>query len=354
DLDEDDTESVKVDKSNATETPLKKDQSSLPESDKTAAATDIDIDRDRDSWRNEAPATDTSNHQNVDSDLGLERISSLPLTPASARSRWESPAANMVTREPSLEAKVVIPERAIAGKFLTVSVLTSDNQPERAVELSFNGATLTTDNNGQAMFMVPEDAIPGKTLHVSLAARPELSPGVIDVLQPLVLSNQEKAPSLDKASRMVTSSKVLILDGHDFEGLSRHNKVQIDTLTEARVVAASPVQLRVALPDDLSAGTHKVTIDNNGAKSNAGSFEYIKAEIATEEKKKDINKIIVTVKGTQNPVHVRLINRTPDVIKISKGDNLIVTTSGGSNNTYSIGVKRLKKGDYKVDARIEM
>ncbi|MBK9142248.1 MAG: hypothetical protein IPM23_07125 [Candidatus Melainabacteria bacterium] len=287
----------------------------------------------------------------------LTRISSLPLSPASARSRWESPAPSMITREPSLDARVLLPERAIAGKFLTVAVLTRSNEPERAVELSFNGATMTTDNAGQAMFMVPEDATPGRTLNVSLSARPELNPGVIDVLQPLTLSSgseSSKRPSIDSTSPMATSSRVLVVNGHDFEGLAGQNRVLVDGDSEAKVVAASPVQLRIALPEDLAAGSHTVLVESQGTRSNSARFEYIKAEVTAEEKKKEISRFIVTVKGTQSPVHVRVINRTPDVVKLSKGDSIIVTTSGGSHNHYSLGAKRLKKGEYKIEANIEM
>ncbi|MGD9680449.1 MAG: hypothetical protein AB7W16_04630 [Candidatus Obscuribacterales bacterium] len=285
----------------------------------------------------------------------LTRISSLPLTPASARSRWESPAPSTITREPSLDARVLLPERAIAGKFLTVAVLTRSNEPERAVELSFNGATMTTDNAGQAMFMVPEDATPGRTLNVSLSARPELNPGVIDVLQPLILSSTaDKHPSIDSTSRLATSSKVLVVNGHDFEGMARKNRVLVDSDSEAQVVAASPVELRISLPDDLAAGSHTIAVESQGARSNNARFEYIKAEVTAEEKKKEISRFVVTVKGTQNPVHVRVINRTPDVVKLSKGDSVIITTSGGSHNHYSLGAKRLKKGDYKIEAHIEM
>ena len=71
-------------------------------------------------------------------------------------------------------------------------------------------------------------------------------------------------------------------------------------------------------------------------------------------KKKGDGDLIVKVEGTSKPVHVRLTNKTPEIIKISKGDELIVTTSGGTENTSRIEIKRLQKGDYRVDARIEM
>mgnify|MGYP001446221202 CR=1 FL=1 len=85
-------------------------------------------------------------------------------------------------------------------------------------------------------------------------------------------------------------------------------------------------------------------------------FEFVKAAVieGKKAKKKGDGDLIVKVEGTSKPVHVRLTNKTPEIIKISKGDELIVTTSGGTENTSRIEIKRLQKGDYRVDARIEM
>lgn len=278
-------------------------------------------------------------------------------SPATASSReWESPAVSYIMKQPSLGANLIYPERAIAGKFLTVAVLDKYGNPEPSVELSFNGATISTDAKGQAMFMVPEDATPGRTLHVSLAARPELSPGVIDVLQPLFSSTEANAPTIDNASKLVPNTKVLVIDGHDFMGMAGKNRVMIDNASEAQVVASSPVQLKLKMPESLKPGSHKANIANSILRSNPVVFEFVKAAVieGKKAKKKGDGDLIVKVEGTSKPVHVRLTNKTPEIIKISKGDELIVTTSGGTENTSRIEIKRLQKGDYRVDARIEM
>ncbi|MEZ4488509.1 MAG: hypothetical protein R3F51_13040 [Cyanobacteriota/Melainabacteria group bacterium] len=286
-----------------------------------------------------------------------EKETSSSPSPATASSRqWESPAVSYIMKQPSLGANLIYPERAIAGKFLTVAVLDKYGNPEPSVELSFNGATISTDAKGQAMFMVPEDATPGRTLHVSLAARPELSPGVIDVLQPLFSSTEANAPTIDNASKLVPNTKVLVIDGHDFMGMAGKNRVMIDNSSEAQVVASSPVQLKLKMPESLKPGSHKANIANSILRSNPVVFEFVKAAVieGKKAKKKGDGDLIVKVEGTSKPVHVRLTNKTPEIIKISKGDELIVTTSGGTENTSRIEIKRLQKGDYRVDARIEM
>jgi len=293
-------------------------------------------------------------------EVTLTRISMASPAPASAASfsrAWESPAVNAAPHSPSLDASLLAPERAIAGQFLTVSVIAKDRQPEGAIELSFNGATLSTDPRGQVMYMIPEDQPPGHTLHIAISDRPELNPRVVDILQPLDDTIGSKAPRIDRVSQMVAADGVLVIDGHDFEGLAERNRIVVDNEHDCKVIAASPVQLRVTMPAKITPGTHNVTLNNNALRSTPAKFDFVKAEIAQEDLRKTkgvLNRIVVRVQGTKNPVPVRVVNKTPDVIKVTKGDNLLVTTSGGADNSYILSVKQLKKGDYKVETSIEI
>jgi len=247
-------------------------------------------------------------------------------------------------KRPGLDAIIVMPDRAIAGETLTVAVLENKNQPEHAIELNFNGAPLPTDSNGQAQYHVPEDAAPGKTLLLSVTGRPELR--CIDVIQPLAAPDSTR-PRIDNISKLVVAGSVVTINGHNFSGVAADNKVTIDD-RDAEVVAASPLQLKVALPDNLIPGTHSVGI--KGDRDNHDSFDYVATEVKLEGKR---GQLIVKVSGTVRPVHVRLTNRTPDLIQIDQGDNVLVTTSGGQSNTCSVTVRQVKK-DFRVDAEIEI
>ncbi|HMP50861.1 MAG TPA: hypothetical protein PKD05_04840, partial [Candidatus Melainabacteria bacterium] len=68
-----------------------------------------------------------------------------PATASSTGREWESPAVSYIMKQPSLGANLIYPDRAIAGNFLTVAVLDKYGNPEASVELSFNGATISTD-----------------------------------------------------------------------------------------------------------------------------------------------------------------------------------------------------------------
>src|SRR5262249_16204180 len=134
----------------------------------------------------------------------------------SAQSGWDSPAPAPAANMPSAGAQLVVPERAIAGQFLTSAVLNPRHAGENAIELSFNGATLATGQDGKALYMVPEDALPGPTLHVSLVARPESAPIPIHILQPLATPQGQQIPRIDRVSVLVPGGGALPIARHHF------------------------------------------------------------------------------------------------------------------------------------------
>ncbi len=274
----------------------------------------------------------------------------------SNQSVWESPAGTPQSRQASLTATIVAPEKAVAGQFLTTSIIDKDKNGEASVELSFNGAALATDKHGQALYMVPEDAIPGRSLNVSLASRPELATNTVEILQPLMTSYEPQIPKIDKITPTITAHSFLVIEGHNFDGNAEHNRILIDGFHEARVISASPVQLKAMLPAQVKPGSHSLCVGNAGMRSNSATCDVIAAEVQQDPKeagRDNLSKLIVKVLGTNNRVNVRLTNNTPDVLRISRGNETSVTTSGGVNNSAVVGVQRLKKGAYNVEASIE-
>ncbi len=269
---------------------------------------------------------------------------------------WDSPGLPANVKEPSSGSHMVLPGRAIAGQHITASVIDTNHNGESGVELGFNGVNLATDAHGQVTFMVPEDAVPGNSLAVSMVGKSQAKPSQIEVLQPLTTSSQQEVPSIERASNMVSSNGTIVIDGHNFDGIADHNKVMIDENTECKVTAASPVQLRATVPASLSPGVHFATVRLKEAKSNPGRFNLVNAEVRPDPREADReqeSKLVVKILGTTDRVQVHLTNETPDVIKISKGNDLRLTTSGGDDNSITVPVQRLRKGSYRVDAVIE-
>ncbi|MCC7532177.1 MAG: IPT/TIG domain-containing protein [Candidatus Melainabacteria bacterium] len=277
-------------------------------------------------------------------------------SPPTNQSVWESPAGTPQSRQASLTATIVAPEKAVAGQFLTTAIIDKDKNGEPSVELSFNGAALATDSRGQALYMVPEDATPGRSLNISLGSRPELATNIVDILQPLTTSYEPQAPKIDRVSSMISPKSILVIEGHNFDGNASHNRILIDGLHEARIIAASPVQLKAMLPSGIGPGSHSLCVGNAGMRSNSATCDVIAAEVQQDPKelgRDNLSKLVIKVLGTNNRVNVRLTNNTPDVLRISRGNEMLVTTPGGSNNSVVVGVQRLKKGAYNVEAVIE-
>jgi hypothetical protein len=173
---------------------------------------------------------------------------------------------------PSMDAFLIAPERALAGQSITVFVMDGKHNGEASVELSFNGKTAVTDMNGQHTFLVPEDAIPGHSLNVTLAARPENFPTTVEIFQPLTTTAEKQPPKIERVVSTSSHLNTIVVDGHNFDGLAGNDKVNVDGQFQGRILAASPVQLRINLPINLQAGEHTLFVTCQGMTSNSVNF----------------------------------------------------------------------------------
>lgn len=271
------------------------------------------------------------------------------------RSSWDSPAAPAADRAPSLNSSLIYPARAVAGQYITVAVINEKNQGDQYVGLSFNGAQISTGENGKVVFQIPEDAPPGYSLSLSMTQRPDIAASAIEVLQPLATPSSPQLPNLESVSPVVGGHGYLTIGGHNFDGIAERNRVIIDGTYDANVVVSSPVQLKAQLPPGIPPGQHSVCVATAGLRSNPGQFDLVTVDLAPsgpDTPKNDLRKLMVKVQGTQNKVRVKLVNQSRDVIKMLKGDELVVVTSGGAANQVIVPVQRLRWGNYKIDAEI--
>jgi hypothetical protein len=314
------------------------------------------------SWLPPDTLAQPSSEEKKIASIGNTSAATPPATPTTdttskpVSSGWESPAANVVTKCPSNSATLHIPGKAIAGQFLTASVMDANHNGEAAVELSFNGASLLTDNHGQAVFLVPEDATPGRSLAIGLAMRPEVKPGMVDIFQPLMVSSSQETPKIDQMSAIASPGGPALINGHNFDGLAEHNRVLIDNAHECKILAASAVQMKFMIPDNVQPGVHTITVTANGLKSNSVNFDAVGVEVRGDprEAARDLmTKLIVRITGTDNKVSVHFKNNSPDVIKLVKGNEFALTSPGGVNNSFVLAAQRLKKGTYRLDAFVE-
>lgn len=174
----------------------------------------------------------------------------------------------------------------------------------------------------------------------------------MEVLQPLMVPATQQVPRIDKANPMVAAGEVLTIDGHSFDGVGDNNRVIVDGAGDAKVLAASPVQLKVELPRGIAAGRHSISISTAGLRSNPMFVDVVSVRIDTLGKD-DLKRIKVCVLGTQNKVMLKLTNRSPEVVRLAKGDEQFVTTAGGTDNYAMVTAQRVGKGAVNINARVE-
>ncbi|MBY0549916.1 MAG: IPT/TIG domain-containing protein [Candidatus Obscuribacterales bacterium] len=286
---------------------------------------------------------------------------STPTQPETARSSgrgpWESPTPAVASRPASSAATILYPSKALAGQFLTVSIVGAGVTPEPFVDVNFNGANVPTNDAGKVVYQVPEDATPGYSLHLGIASRPADAPGAVNILQPLTTPSGPLVPKVDGLSPVVSARGYMMIEGHSFDGIAERNRVIVDGTNDAVVLASSPVQIVAKVPSNLAPGTHTVSVSTAGLRSNPGQFEFVSVEvnpIGPDSPRNDLRKLGVRVLGTQNKVRLKLTNQTRDVIKLVRGDEVIVVTSGGVNNAATVQAQRLRSGNYQIDTEILM
>jgi hypothetical protein len=303
-----------------------------------------------------------------DEQLHVGMPSARPETQERLASGWGSapisnnPTSNSViptaasANQPSADARLFLPDRAIAGKAMTVTVINAKNQGEGDVEVGFNGATVATDNLGRAEFIVPDDATPGRSLSVVLAARPEILPSRIDVLQPLLISPDQQSPRIEAWPSAATPGQLFVINGHSFDGIPGHSRVVLDDFSELPILAVSPVQVKAHISQDIPPGPHNIRVESNGIQSQKAGFNVVTVEVKPEGKDfthENSNKVRIRVLGTEDKVSLHVTNETPEFVFISRGNDFHMTSPGGAPNDVVLPLERLKRGAFKISAKVE-
>jgi hypothetical protein len=280
-----------------------------------------------------------------------------PSSAANSGAEWDKLGHDQVFKAPSAGALLVVPQHAIPGQPVTVSVVNADNVAEPSVEVSFDGHSSSTDQFGRVQYTVPEDAVPGSPIEVAMPHRPDLAQATIDIVQPLDVSAQSRGEaSVEKVTQTVGSNRIVLVNGHNFDGNGEHDVISIDNIFEAKVLAASPLQLRVLLPDDIKPGQHGLSLNLNDKNTKSVPFYFVDAQVIAETDGTGRDRLIrlyIKVLGSSEKVRLHVVNETPETVRLIKGDEQQVVTPGNANNAVVVVAQRLRAGNFKVSAKVE-
>jgi len=303
-----------------------------------------------------------NNSNNNNNGQGKTNGNSKPVVIASSNTTGGNTAAASISMAPryhmpSPSSLLLMPEKALAGQYVTVALLDRSRAPEGNVELSFNGSLFVTDSSGQAVYQIPDDLTPGRSLNIALSSRPDEVPAAIEVLQPLNVTTG-LPPRLDRMTPLAIKGSIMTIEGHNFDGIAHNNSVIVDGSLDGHIVSASPFQLKLLLPSGLRPGPHSLCVSTDGMRSNLGGFDFADTVVAVEGKDNGKEncpvKLVVKVIGTTAKMNVKIINQTPDVIRLNRGAEMTITSSGGFDNSIQLPAVRGKKGVFQIDTQIEI
>jgi hypothetical protein len=264
---------------------------------------------------------------------------------------------------------IVLPSKIVAGESATLAVLDAEGRlvPHAAVAIAGRSDKIATDDTGRAMFSAPTQAGTG-VLTASL-------PGGGDFTATLVLPPTAAPQATSEGTRkeaahaasMIFPRRIALGDHFRLAGTGFSGDANLDHIflgnQEALVLAASSIDLEV-LPDartplghtqlivqimGLRLATEPITvvsIEITGPFTGAGKPEG--AALAAREK----GKVVVEVNGTSGRVNVEVRNLSPDVVRLSRANDVTIATSGGIPNVAEVPITAVKTGDYSLTARL--
>ncbi len=162
------------------------------------------------------------------------------------------------------------------------------------------------------------------------------------------------SPRVHDPPRYIQTGSRLELDGERF-GDPTDTSVLLGG-QELDIVESSPSRIVVEIPRDVpSLGESTLIITTLEGSTGPLPVEVVRLELEGAGKRLRRGEeatVQVRVRGTRDPVAVRLQNLTPELVRLAGGDDLVVETSGGRRNTATITLTGKSPGRYVLDGRL--
>jgi hypothetical protein len=257
-------------------------------------------------------------------------------------------AAREVSPQPQADltkwtVTIVLPSRVVAGSPATLAVLGVDGKLASDVAVEIGGAErVTTDASGRASFVVPAaNVLIAKASGSSAAA-------LVDANLP------ENSKYEIWAAPIASTREPFVICGSRFRSEADTNHVRLNG-EPALVLAASPECLSVMANSKAVPGPAQISVQTPSGQWTAQTTlvalapEFPKPALLPGQK----GRLMVRVRGSEQPLRIRVESQTPGVLRFLKGDLQELLTSGGADNCAAIEVAAIRSGDFSFDARLE-
>lgn len=249
----------------------------------------------------------------------------------------------------SSSQKIILPMELIAGQPATLAVLDSNGRVAAGVRLVLSsGEVVTTDESGRAHFLAPPDAGVMFARIVGSEIR-----GAVDALP--WNADAPAGLQITAVSKLASLQNRIVIRGSGFQGDADRNRVSLNG-RRVLVLASSPKELILAPLANFSAGTAALTVGQRAAQT---SSEVTLVQIVSSnsghqqiQRGKKV-KVLLSVRGTSEPVQLEVLNLTPQIVQFPHGDEMRVRTSGGSDNSATVEMKGKSAGAFSYSASLE-
>jgi hypothetical protein len=251
---------------------------------------------------------------------------------------------------------IVCPSVLLAGRPATVSIV-HQGKPASGVTVETDGGAATTDGSGRCTVNVPGEA---KAFNIKL----QRSDSTVVVKPTVSPAPATSGLSVTEVFDSIQPNHYVTIFGAGFSGTPDGNVVEFtqakpdspkeSVTVKGSVIACSPNQLVVSVPE-LATGKTTLTVKAEGAQTEPReldvvnvSFHLPKATLAKGSREK----MDVIVEGTDKATVVRIINRTPQIVKLLPSADFCISTSGGKRNKAVFPILVQEDGEYDVQASL--
>jgi hypothetical protein len=262
-------------------------------------------------------------------------------------------SAESVVRVPQ---QIILPPKVVAGVAATLAVVDASGLlvPKVTVELS-GGQRVITDATGRATFNAPRNF----GMMVAQLAAPSITAYSFVLAPPAAGASASASASTASVRilsypRFISKSDKFTVEGTGFRGDPDTNRVFLGE-QQCFVLASSPASLVVFPGAHAAAGATSLSVTIAGKGSVSIPVSVVELDLgdsAAGANAGDHENLAVRVRGTQNPMTLQIVNKSPDIVQFSQGPVQQVETSGGENNLAQVMMRGVKEGDYVVAAHL--
>ena len=257
--------------------------------------------------------------------------------------------SSYVSTTPANGSRILLTGTVVEGQQATLSVVDPSGVTLEGVVVDINDERYVSDENGRVVFVAA--GIAG-TVVAALPALHEMTLTEAQVVS--AFNNIPVPPTVESAPTHVLAGDQVTLTGHGFDGSAAANTVKFDG-QEMPVLASSPSEIVVDVPQATALGRHGVIVETQQGSTEPTPMNVIRLGVQSDSavlQRGKRGKLQVTVSGTDQPVPLRIVNATPEIITLAKSDASEVTTSGGSDNHVELRVRGVNPGAFRIAAQI--